>query len=133
MGTVEGARGSDPDGLTSAQLEAAAATFDMLSTPNRLHLMWLLCHGEHDVGWLATEVDATVATVSQHLAKLRLAGLVSARRQGRYQIYRVDDPHVAMLVELVFEHIAPDGSPTAGPVMQDRRQPRRPRMQTRAR
>jgi hypothetical protein len=26
--------------------------FDMLSTRLRLHLMWLLCHGEHDVGWL---------------------------------------------------------------------------------
>jgi DNA-binding transcriptional ArsR family regulator len=130
MGTVEGARGSAPDRLTSVQLEAAAATFDMLSTPNRLHLMWLLCHGEHDVGSLAAEVDATVATVSQHLAKLRLAGLVSARRQGRYQIYRVDDPHVAMLVELVFEHIGPDGSPTGVAGRHDRG---RRRVDTRAR
>jgi len=96
-------------------LEAAAATFDMLSTPTRLHLMWLLCHGDHDVGWLAAEVDATVAAVSQHLAKLRLAGLVSARRQGRHQIYRVDDPHMAMLVELVFEHLDPDAALTADP------------------
>jgi DNA-binding transcriptional ArsR family regulator len=132
MGTVEGARDGGPERLTSAQLEAAAGTFDMLSTPNRLHLMWLLCHGEHDVGWLATEVDATVATVSQHLAKLRLAGLVSARRQGRYQIYRVDDPHVAMLVELVFEHIGPDGSLTADAGERSSRR-RRPRFESRIR
>lgn len=127
---VRGARGGrDPERLTSAQLESAAATFEMLSTPNRLHLMWLLCHGEHDVGWLAAEVDATVATVSQHLAKLRLAGLVSARREGRYQIYRVDDPHVAMLVELVFEHISPDGSLTADVRGQSRQ--RRPNLPSR--
>ena len=57
-----------------AQLEAGAATCDMLSTPIRLHLMWLLCHGEHDVGWLAERVGTSVAAVSQQLGKLRLAG-----------------------------------------------------------
>jgi DNA-binding transcriptional ArsR family regulator len=98
------------DAPTPAQLEVGAGTFDMLSTPVRLHLMWLLCHGEHDVGWLAAAVNATVAAVSQHLAKLRLAGLVSARRHGRHQIYQVHDPHIAMLIELVFEHLEPDGS-----------------------
>src|SRR6185295_9520167 len=43
-------RRHEPDGPTQAQLEAASATFDMLSTPIRLHLMWLLCHAERDVG-----------------------------------------------------------------------------------
>jgi DNA-binding transcriptional ArsR family regulator len=104
------ARRSEPDGPTPAQLEAAAATFDMLSTPIRLHIMWLLCHGEHDVGTLAEEVGATIAAVSQHLAKLRLTGLVSARRQGRHQIYAADDTHVLVLVEQVFALIGPDGS-----------------------
>jgi DNA-binding transcriptional ArsR family regulator len=110
MATASASRGARSTDLTAAQLEAAAATFDMLSTPTRLHLMWLLCHGEHDVGWLAAAVNATVAAVSQHLAKLRLAGLVSARRHGRHQIYQVHDPHIAMLIELVFEHLEPDGS-----------------------
>jgi DNA-binding transcriptional ArsR family regulator len=95
---------------TSAQLAAAAATFDMLSTPIRLHLMWLLVHGEHDVGWLAEQVGTTVAAVSQQLGKLRLAGLVSARREGRRQIYTADDPHILILVDQVFAHIAPNGS-----------------------
>ena len=45
---------SDPErSLIPAEVEAAAAIFDMLSTPIRLHLMWLLAHGDHDVGWLA--------------------------------------------------------------------------------
>jgi DNA-binding transcriptional ArsR family regulator len=123
MATASGSRGARSTDLTAAQLEAAAATFDMLSTPTRLHLMWLLCHGEHDVGWLAAAVNATIAAVSQHLAKLRLAGLVSARRHGRHQIYRVDDPHVAMLIELVFEHIEPDGSAVVDTA--DRGSPRR--------
>jgi DNA-binding transcriptional ArsR family regulator len=127
MGTVKSAPSSDPDGLTSAQLEAAAATFDMLSTPNRLHLMWLLCHGEHDVGDLAEQVGTSVAAVSQQLGKLRMAGLVSARRKGRYQIYTADDPHILMLVDLVFAHIAPDGSLSPDEGSQARRVRRRPR------
>ena len=42
--------------------------------------------------------------------RLRLAGLISARRDGRRHIYTVDDPHVLTLVQQIFAHIAPDGS-----------------------
>ena len=102
--------GTSPPGVarpTPAALETAAAIFGMLATPTRLHLMWLLAHGDHDVGGLAERVGASVAAVSQHLAKLRLAGLVTARRSGRHQIYTADDPHVLLLVEQVFAHVAP--------------------------
>lgn len=95
---------------TGAQLQAAAETFAMLATPTRLHLVWLLAHQDHDVGSLAEQVGVPVATVSQHLAKLRFTGLVSAHRNGRRQIYSVDDPHVVALVDQIFRHIAPDGS-----------------------
>jgi DNA-binding transcriptional ArsR family regulator len=97
-------------GPTSAQVDRAAAILDLLSTPTRLHLMWLLAHRDHDVGWLAEQVGATVAAVSQQLGKLRLAGLVSARRVGRQQIYTADDPHILLLVDQIFAHVAPDGS-----------------------
>ncbi|MGA8116668.1 MAG: metalloregulator ArsR/SmtB family transcription factor [Actinocatenispora sp.] len=102
------ARGGAPepaDTPSRSQLEAAAAVFDMLSVPTRLHLMWMLCHGDYDVGSLAAAVDANIAAVSQHLAKLRMVGLVSAHRRGRHQVYTADDPHILLLVEQVFEHI----------------------------
>ncbi len=97
-------------GPTPASLDTAAAIFGMLATPTRLHLMWLLAHGDHDVGGLADLVGASVAAVSQHLAKLRLAGLVTARRAGRHHIYTADDPHILLLVEQVFEHVRPRGA-----------------------
>jgi DNA-binding transcriptional ArsR family regulator len=93
-------------------VDRAAAILDLLSTPTRLHLMWLLAHRDHDVGWLAEQVGATVAAVSQQLGKLRMAGLVSARRVGRQQIYTADDPHILLLVDQIFAHVAPDGSLT---------------------
>jgi DNA-binding transcriptional ArsR family regulator len=82
----------------------AADTFTMLASPTRLQLLWLLARGGQDVGSLAEAVGGSVAMVSQHLAKLRLADLVSARRDGKRQIYVVDDPHVLTLIEQALEH-----------------------------
>jgi DNA-binding transcriptional ArsR family regulator len=94
---------------TGAQLKVAAGTFDLLSMPIRLHLVWLAAQGEHDVGSLAAQAGVPIATASQHLAKLRLGGIVRGRRDGRRQIYTVDDPHVLALIEQVFDHIGSDG------------------------
>ncbi|AUS77941.1 transcriptional regulator [Actinoalloteichus sp. AHMU CJ021] len=105
-------------GPTTAQLASAAGTFDLLSTPTRLHLVWLMSQGEHDVGTLAARVGVNIATVSQQLGKLRLAGIVTSRREGRRHIYTVEDPHVLTLVEQIFEHIAPDGSLAPDPPRQ---------------
>ena len=106
-----------PEPVTAAQLDAAAATFDMLSVPGRLHLVWLLAHGEYDVTTLAELTDANVPAASQHLAKLRAAGIVTAHRDGRRQIYRIDDTHILTVIEAMFTHIAPDGTlaPAADP------------------
>lgn len=95
---------------TTAQIDVAAETFRMLASSTRLHLMWYLVHEETDVSGLAEATGASVQAVSQHLAKLRLAGLVSSRREGRRIFYTVDDPHVVTMVSEIFDHIAPDGS-----------------------
>ncbi|HEX4253088.1 MAG TPA: metalloregulator ArsR/SmtB family transcription factor, partial [Pseudonocardia sp.] len=85
-------------------LQQTAATFGMLSGTVRLHLVWLLASGERDVGTLADEVGQSVATVSHHLGKLKLAGLVRSRREGKRQVYLVDDPHLVKIVRLAVEH-----------------------------
>ena len=92
------------DGPDPSDFAEAAETFALLATATRIRLLWLLAQGEHDVTTLASAVGATVATVSQHLAKLRLADLVTARPEGRRQIYRVDDPHILDLVNQAVDH-----------------------------
>ncbi|HEV3360019.1 MAG TPA: metalloregulator ArsR/SmtB family transcription factor [Pseudonocardiaceae bacterium] len=84
--------------LPAQVLQQAAGTFGMLAATARLQIVWLLAKGERDVGTLAAEVGSTVPAVSQHLAKLKLAGLVRSRREGRRQVYLVDDPQVAEMV-----------------------------------
>jgi len=86
--------------LPADVLQDAAGRFGMLAATARLHIVWLLAERERDVGTLAEEVGQSVAAVSQHLAKLKLAGLVRARREGRRQVYLVDDPHVVEIVRL---------------------------------
>ncbi|MCL2393512.1 MAG: hypothetical protein FWC87_02400 [Acidimicrobiaceae bacterium] len=49
----------------------------------------------------------TIPAASQQLAKLRAAGVVAARRVGRRQLYRVDDPHIVSVVEGMFSESGP--------------------------
>ena len=114
--------------VTAAQLDAAALTFDLLSVPGRLHLVLLLAGQELDVTTLAEATGATVPSTSQQLAKLRAAGVVAARRDGRRQLYRVEDPHILAVIQEMFRHIAPDGTLALDPVRP--RPPRRPRFAT---
>ena len=103
-------RPSRPSSSCDRRQRSAATTFALLSSPVRLHLVWLVAHGSYDVGTLAERVGMSVAAVSQHLAKLRLAGVISGQRDGRRQLYTVNDPHVLTLIQQIFDHIAPDGS-----------------------
>ncbi|MFF7128088.1 metalloregulator ArsR/SmtB family transcription factor [Streptomyces sp. NPDC008240] len=82
-------------------LAAAAATFGLLASSARLHLMWALAQGESDVTHLADRVGGALPAVSQHLAKLKLAGLVSSRREGRRQVYYIDDPDIVIVVRVL--------------------------------
>ncbi|MEV7395157.1 MULTISPECIES: metalloregulator ArsR/SmtB family transcription factor [unclassified Streptomyces] len=87
-------------------LAEAAAVFGLLASPARLHLVWALSQGESDVTRLADRVGGALPAVSQHLAKLKLAGLVSSRREGRRQIYYVDDPDIVTVVRATVGQLA---------------------------
>jgi len=96
-----------PDGAeaepSAEQVEAAVGAFAMLAEPTRLRLLWLLGREERDVGTLAELMGTTAGAASQHLAKLRLAGLVSVRREGRRHVYAARDAHVRrLIVEALF-------------------------------
>ncbi|MEU6766276.1 metalloregulator ArsR/SmtB family transcription factor [Streptomyces sp. NPDC046853] len=82
-------------------LAEAAAAFGLLASSARLHIVWALAQGESDVTGLAERVGGALPAVSQHLTKLKLAGLVRSRREGRRQVYFVDDADVVTVVRLM--------------------------------
>lgn len=89
---------------SEAQVATAVDTLKLLADPTRLRILWALLHGEHSVGPLAEHVGAPGPAVSQHLAKLRLTGLVQTRREGNRIYYLADDDHLRRLVEEALFH-----------------------------
>src|SRR3954447_16813357 len=79
-------------------MQRAATTFGMLADVTRLRLLTALLAGDLDVTALTAAVGAARPAVSQHLGKLRLAGLVTVRRDGRRALYAVAGPHVRRLL-----------------------------------
>ncbi|ANZ14313.1 putative transcriptional regulator [Streptomyces noursei ATCC 11455] len=100
--SIEGeAAAADPSAEVLAE---AAAMFGLLASPPRLHIVWALAQGESDVSGLAERVGGALPAISQHLSKLKLAGLVRSRREGRRVVYFVDDPDtVAVMRTLVVQ------------------------------
>jgi DNA-binding transcriptional ArsR family regulator len=87
-------------------LQEAAGLFGLLASAARLQIVWMLAHGEQDVGTLAEAVGMALPAVSQHLTKLKLAGVVTARRDGRRHVYAIEDPRVADSVRQVVAGLA---------------------------
>ena len=89
---------------TQEEVQAAADAFQMLGDPNRIKILWALLQGETSVNCLADLVGASASGVSQHLAKLRLAGLVTVRREGTFAYYAAADTHVRKLLNEALFH-----------------------------
>lgn len=65
---------------------------------HRLELLEALAQGERSVEILANRADLSVANASQHLQQMRRAGLVEARREGKFIYYRLSDSAVLDLI-----------------------------------
>jgi DNA-binding transcriptional ArsR family regulator len=82
--------------------EAVAAVADrlrLLAEPTRLTICVALAQGESNPGCLAELAGVAPAALSQQLSRLRLAGVVKARRDGQRIWYELVDPEVIGLVE----------------------------------
>lgn len=86
------------EGVDPSYVEVAVEVFAMLADATRLRIVLALRGGELSVGELAAAVDKPPTSVSQHLAKLRLARMVAARQDGNRAYYRLINDHVGRLV-----------------------------------
>ena len=93
-----------PDSLTPEQVNAAVLSFTLLADPTRVRILWALREQDLDVATLAEIAGCRPTVASQHLSKLRFAGLVQATRDGRRMVYRVRGGHVrSLLAEALFQ------------------------------
>ncbi len=74
-----------------------------LSHENRLLLLCLMAEGERSVGELETILSMRQSAVSQQLARLRLDGLVTARRDGKSVFYSLANNDIRRMIGLIYD------------------------------
>jgi DNA-binding transcriptional ArsR family regulator len=116
------------EGLPAQALQQVAAYFQALAEPTRLRILNLLRSGERKAGDLARLAGCTPANMSRHLALLAQQGLVERDSRGTSVYYRIADPSVYDLCDLVCTHIARQIERTAGLRRPFARAPVRPRV-----
>ena len=70
----------------------------MLADGTRIQILWSLIDREMSVTDLADTIGKPGPSVSQHLAKLRMARLVRTRRDGTTIFYQLENDHVRQLI-----------------------------------
>lgn len=90
-----------PQPVTDEVRTHAAAIARALADPKRLCVLERLADGERSVSDLSRDVGCQVPNMSQHLAVLRSAGLVTTRRQGSTVFYRLTDQRVLDAYQLL--------------------------------
>jgi DNA-binding transcriptional ArsR family regulator len=102
---------SRPASIPEDEVTLVVEIFRMLADATRIGMLWALTGGELSVTDLAEQVGKPAPSVSQHLAKLRMARLVRTRREGTTIFYSLEEnEHVSQLVaDAVFnaEHAGP--------------------------
>jgi DNA-binding transcriptional ArsR family regulator len=78
--------------------QAKAEFFKTLGHPARIRVLELLSERERSVGEMLPEVGVEATILSQQLAVLRRAGLVTFRKEGSTVYYSLTSPHVAELL-----------------------------------
>ena len=86
--------------------DSAAELFRLLATPIRLKIISALCGHEKNVSQLLAEINTTQPNMSQHLATLHRAGVLSRRRDATQIYYRIGSERAATLCRAVCMQIA---------------------------
>jgi ArsR family transcriptional regulator len=86
--------------MTTPLHQMKAEFFKTLSHPMRIRALELLSQSERSVGELLREMDVEASNLSQQLAVLRRAGLVSTRKDGSTVYYSLISPQIAELMSV---------------------------------
>ena len=85
-------------GVSAPLYQLKADFFKTLGHPARIQVLELLSDREHAVAEMLPQVNIEPAHLSQQLAVLRRANLVTSRKEGSTVYYSLTSPHVAELL-----------------------------------
>lgn len=81
-------------------IDAQASVFRALGNADRLRILAILREGECCVCELQATLKRPQSTIASHLATLREAGLITARKSGKWTYYRITDTGTLQLLDL---------------------------------
>jgi DNA-binding transcriptional ArsR family regulator len=110
-------RSPDFDMPADDQVDLTAETFrPSLADPAGIQVLWELLQGELSVASLAEFAGTSPTAVSQHLARLRMSRLVTARRKATFMYYSAAADHVRRQLAQGLHRVDPETSKAAAPV-----------------
>lgn len=92
-----------PVAALEERADYVAERLALVANPKRLLILCQLATGEKSVGALQAAVGLSQSALSQHLARLREAGMVATRREAQTIHYRLDDPELEQLMAALYE------------------------------
>jgi DNA-binding transcriptional ArsR family regulator len=96
-------------GPDAANARQAATLFRELANPTRLAILLTLQAGEQRITGLTDRLGGSQANISAHLIRLRKAGLITSRTQGRAVYYHLTQPELGDLLKAAGQILAPTG------------------------
>ena len=87
--------------MTPELMAIVAERFRVLGEPMRIRILDALRSRERTVNDLVAATGTTQANISKHLTLLHRLGFVARRKEGTHVFYRVEDPDVFSLCDLV--------------------------------
>ena len=88
--------------VLQARAADVAGQLALLSNANRLMVLCHLLEGEQSVGSLQRQLALGQSALSQHLARLREAGMVATRRESQTIYYRIADPRLHDMIDALY-------------------------------
>ena len=93
------------ENLDDNAIDEVARFFSAFAVPMRLKILNALRSGERNVGDLASALGSGQANMSKHLRLLAEAGLIEKSTRGTSAFYRIADPRIYRLCDLVCDQI----------------------------
>lgn len=87
----------------TSNFQIVADVFKLLGDSSRVRIFWLLCHLEECVTNISALVSMSSPAVSHHLLRLKSAGLIISRREGKEVYYKAADTEQSRLLHLAIE------------------------------